>query len=280
MTERRNTVPKIRASKRRDGAVPMVMVTAYDEPSARFVDDAGVDMILVGDSVGNTVLGFDDTLHVTVEMMEHHVAAVSRATPEALIVGDLPWMSYHVSAAQAVESSARLVRAGAQAVKLEGGAVRAEAVRAIVNAEIPVMGHIGLTPQSVNAMGGYRVQGKSIEAADQLRTSARALEEAGCFAIVVEGVPDLLGQAVTDDLSIPTIGIGAGPSTDGQVLVFHDILGLGKRQPAKFVRQYADIGSEITAAIQAFAGDVRQHQFPGTAESYSTGDDLSAHLNG
>jgi 3-methyl-2-oxobutanoate hydroxymethyltransferase len=257
----------------------MVMVTAYDEPSARFVSEAGADMILVGDSVGNTVLGFSDTLHVTVEMMEHHIAAVARANPDVLIVGDLPWMSYHVSSGQAVESAARLVRAGAQAVKLEGGVNRVDAIAAIVNAEIPVMGHLGLTPQSVNAMGGYKVQGKSIEAAEALRQGAQAIEEAGCFAFVVEGVPDELGAMVTSERAIPTIGIGAGPDTDGQVLVFHDLLGLGKSKPAKFVRQYGTIGVAITAAIAAFNADVRQGSFPGKAESYGTTQELSEHLN-
>jgi 3-methyl-2-oxobutanoate hydroxymethyltransferase len=278
MSERRLSVPAIRSSKRSNGDEPLVMVTAYDEPSARFVDAAGVDMILVGDSVGNTVLGFNDTLHVTIEMMVHHTAAVARAQPDALIIGDLPWMSYHVSSTQAVESAAMLIRAGAQAVKLEGGSNRAEAVRAIVDAEIPVMGHIGLTPQSVNAMGGYRVQGKSIEAAEEVRAGAQALEEAGCFGLVLEGVPEALGAAVTAERSIPTIGIGAGPRTDGQVLVFHDILGLGNRTPAKFVRVYADIGSQITTALQEFCGDVRAGTFPGEDESYATSEKLSEHL--
>ena len=279
MSTRRTPVPAIRATKRREGFEPMVMVTAYDEPSARFVDSAGVDMILVGDSVGNTVLGFADTLHVTIEMMEHHVAAVARSNPEALIVGDLPWMSYHVSSSQAVESAARLVRAGAQAVKLEGGAIRADAIEAIVGAEIPVIGHLGLTPQSVNAMGGYRVQGKSIDGADLLRNDARAIEEAGCFAVVLEGVPDTLGSSITAERSIPTIGIGAGPGTDGQVLVFHDLLGLGSRKAAKFVRQYASIGDEITAAITAFATDVRTGDFPASSESYGSTDELDQHLS-
>ena len=200
MSDRRTTVPAIRAAKRRDGAAPLVMVTAYDEPGARLADAAGVDMILVGDSVGDNVLGFSDTLSVTIEMMAHHVAAVARAAPEAMIIGDLPWMSYHVSPQQAVESAAALIRAGAGSVKLEGGANRVPAIHAILDAEIPVMGHVGLTPQSVHAFGGHRVQGRSTEAADRLRASVAALEEAGCFALVVEGVPDALGAALTDEL--------------------------------------------------------------------------------
>jgi len=278
MSDRKTTVPAVRSTKRRNGAAPMVMITAYDEPSARFVDASGADMILVGDSVGNVVLGFPDTLHVTLEMMEHHVSAVARAHPGALIIGDLPWMSYHVSPQQAIESSARLIRAGAQAVKLEGGQNRVDVIEAIVNAEIPVMGHLGLTPQSVNTMGGYRVQGKSIEAADLLRQAARVVEDAGCFAVVLEGVPDDLGATVTDERSIPTIGIGAGPNTDGQVLVFHDLLGMGNRQTAKFVREYGQIGTAITEALTHFSDDVRSGAFPASAETYGTPDELKDHL--
>ena len=279
MSAPRSSVPAIRAAKRRDGAVALVMVTAYDEPGARLADAAGVDMILVGDSVGDNVLGFEDTLQVTIEMMVHHVGAVSRARPEAMIIGDLPWMSYHLSPQQAVESAAALIRAGAGSVKLEGGANRVPAVRAILDAEIPVMGHVGLTPQSVRAMGGYRVQGRSNEAADALRESVAALEEAGCFAVVLEGMPDALGTALTEELEIPTIGIGAGPGTDGQVLVFHDLLGLGSRQPAKFVRRYAEIGSQITSAIEAWAEDVRSGAYPSEAESYAASDELRQHLD-
>jgi 3-methyl-2-oxobutanoate hydroxymethyltransferase len=255
------------------------MVTAYDEPGARLADAAGVDLILVGDSVGDNVLGFEDTLQVTIEMMVHHVAAVSRARPSAMVVGDLPWMSYHLSPQQAVESAAALIRAGAGAVKLEGGGNRVPAVRAILDAEIPVMGHVGLTPQSVRAMGGYRVQGRSNEAADRLRESVVALQEAGCFAVVLEGMPDALGAAITDELEIPTIGIGAGPGTDGQVLVFHDLLGLGSRTPAKFVRRYAEIGSAITEAIGAWAADVRSGSYPSEAESYVASEELREHLD-
>jgi 3-methyl-2-oxobutanoate hydroxymethyltransferase len=268
------TVPSIRARKRRDGAEPIVMVTAYDEPGARIVDDGGADVVLVGDSVANNVLGYEDTLHVTVEDMVHHTAAVARARPRCLVVGDMPWMSYHVSVEEAVRNAASLVRAGAEAVKLEGGRSRLPVIEAIVRAEIPVMGHIGLTPQSVLAMGGYRVQARSADAAQVLLDAAKALAAAGCFAMVLEGVPDLVAASVTDAVDVPTIGIGAGAACDGQVLVFHDLLGLGTRRPPKFVRRYADLGAAATAAVAAYAADVRSGAFPGEAESYRTPEDL------
>jgi 3-methyl-2-oxobutanoate hydroxymethyltransferase len=261
------TVPALRSRKRRNGDTPIVMVTAYDEPGARIVSEAGADIILVGDSVANTVLGYPDTLHVDIDVMAHHTAAVARAAPHCLILGDMPWMSYHLSAEEAVRNAATLIRAGAQAVKLEGGRARLPVVEAIIRAEIPVMGHLGLTPQSVLAMG-YRVQGKSVDAASALLDAAKALAAAGCFGFVLEGVPDVLGAAVTEQLDVPTIGIGAGPACDGQVLVFHDLLGLGKGTPAKFVRQYADVGRIATEAIAAFAADVRSGNFPGDAETY------------
>lgn len=277
-TTRRTTVPGVRSAKRRDGAAPLVMITAYDEPSGRFSDAAGVDLILVGDSVANVVLGRRDTLSMTIEEMAHHTQAVARSEPEALIVGDLPWMSYHLSVEQAVVSGAALIRAGAGCVKLEGGLNRVDKVRALLDAEIPVMGHLGLTPQSVHAMGGMRVQAKSSEAADRLLEAAHGLETAGCFAVVLEGVPDVLGAKVTEELSIPTIGIGAGPDTDGQVLVFHDLLGMGRFSPPKFVRRYAEIGDAITSAIGDFVGDVRSGSFPGPEESYGASEELRHHL--
>ena len=261
------TVPSLRARKRRNGDSPIVMVTAYDEPGARIVSEAGADIILVGDSVANTVLGYDDTLHVDIDVMAHHTAAVARAAPHCLILGDMPWMSYHLSPDEAVRNAATLIRAGAQAVKLEGGRARLPVVEAIIRAEIPVMGHLGLTPQSVLSMG-YRVQGKSVDAAGALLDAAKALAAAGCFGFVIEGVPDVVGAAVTEHLDVPTIGIGAGPACDGQVLVFHDLLGLGKGKPPKFVRQYADVGRIATEAIAAFAHDVRTGNFPGEAETY------------
>ena len=272
------TVPSLRARKRRNGDSPIVMVTAYDEPGARIVSEAGADIILVGDSVANTVLGYDDTLHVDIDVMAHHTAAVARAAPHCLILGDMPWMSYHLSPEEAVRNAATLIRAGAQAVKLEGGRARLPVVEAIIRAEIPVMGHLGLTPQSVLSMG-YRVQGKSVDAAGALLDAAKALAAAGCFGFVIEGVPDVVGAAVTEHLDVPTIGIGAGPACDGQVLVFHDLLGLGKGTPPKFVRQYADVGRIATEAIAAFAADVRSGDFPGEAETYhgpaGLGDALS-----
>ena len=254
------TAPAVRA--RKGGPEPLVMVTAYDAPGARIADEAGVDMILVGDSLAMVVLGYDDTLQVTVDDMAHHVAAVARAKPAALVVADLPWMSYHLGPEDAVRNAARLIRAGAQAVKLEGGAKRVPVVRAIVDAEIPVMGHIGLTPQSVHAMGGFKVQGKGAGAAEMLVADAQALAEAGCFAIVLEGVPDAVARMVTEAVAVPTIGIGAGPWCDGQVLVFHDVLGVEDRVLPKFVRRYASLKSAAVEAVAAFAADVRWPPLP------------------
>jgi len=262
------TVPDVARRKRSGGSVPFTMVTAYDEPSARLADAAGVDLLLVGDSVGNTVLGRPDTLSVTVEEMAHHTRAVAAAAPSALIVADMPWMSYHLDPMDAVRNAATLIRAGAGCVKLEGGANRAPVIAAITAAEIPVMGHLGLTPQSVLAMGGFKVQGKTKDAAAKLLADAEAIQDAGCFAVVLEGIPDVVANTITEALAIPTIGIGAGAGTDGQVLVFHDLLGLGNRTPAKFVRTYADIGTQITGAISAFVADVASGAFPSAAETY------------
>lgn len=272
------TVATLRTRKRRNGAAPIVMVTAYDEPGARIVSNAGVDIVLVGDSVANNVLGHDDTLHVDIEVMAHHTAAVARAKPHCLILGDMPWMSYHLSPDEAVRNAATLIRAGAHAIKLEGGRARLPVVEAIIRAEIPVMGHLGLTPQSVLAMGGFRVQAKSVDAASDLLNAAKALAAAGCFGFVIEGVPDVVGAAVTEALDVPTIGIGAGPSCDGQVLVFHDLLGLGSGTPPKFVRQYAEIGRIATEAVAAFADDVRSGHFPSDAESYHGSAELGESL--
>jgi 3-methyl-2-oxobutanoate hydroxymethyltransferase len=268
------TSSDLRNRKRSKGSEPIVMVTAYDEPSARLADAAGVDLLLVGDSVANTVLGYPDSMHVTMDDMARHTAAVARAEPRALIVGDLPWLSYHTGVRDAVRNAGTLVRAGAQCVKLEGGSVRVPVVEAIVDAQIPVMGHLGLTPQSLLAMGGYKVQGKELEAAKLLIQDAHSLEDAGCIAVVLEGIPDVLAERITKAIGIPTIGIGAGPSTDGQVLVFHDLLGLGDRTPPKFVRAYADLGPVITDAIARFAADVRSSDFPGEAETYAATGEL------
>jgi 3-methyl-2-oxobutanoate hydroxymethyltransferase len=282
------TVPAVRARKRAAGAEPLVMVTAYDAPGARLVADGGADLLLVGDSLAMVVLGYDDTLQVSIDDMAHHTAAVARglaswtpATPEArrpLIVGDLPWLSYHLGPQDAVRNAAALVRAGAQAVKLEGGAKRVPVIEAIVDAEIPVMGHLGLTPQSVHAMGGFKVQGKQTEAALALVQDAKRLEAAGCFALVLEGVPDQVAGMITSAVHIPTIGIGAGGGCDGQVLVFHDLLGLEDRTAPKFVRRYASLRADGVAAIAAYAADVRSGAFPSDAETYHLTDDVAEEL--
>ena len=266
-------VPKISARKTRDGADALVMITAYDAPGARAASDAGIDMILVGDSVAMVVLGYDDTLQVTVDDIAHHTRAVARAKPDCLIVGDLPWMSYHVSVEETVRNAAELIRAGAQSVKLEGGRKRLPMVEALIDAEIPVMGHIGLTPQSVHAMGGFKVQGRQAEAAMELVEDAKALQHAGCFAIVLEGIPVKVAEAITEAIDIPTIGIGAGPHCDGQVLVYHDVLGIEDRFVPKFVRRYADMKTLAVDALSSYADDVRSGAFPNDDESYHFADD-------
>lgn len=257
----------VRASKRRHGHDPLVMVTAYDAPGARIADGAGVDLILVGDSVANNVLGYEDTLQVTVADMVHHTAAVARARPTPFVIADLPWLSYHIDPADTVRNAAALIRAGAGAVKLEGGRIRVPMIEALVAAEIPVMGHLGLTPQSVHAMGGYKVQGRDEHQAEVLIGDAIAVAAAGCFAVVLEGVPESLGATITARLDIPTIGIGAGPDCDGQVLVMHDLLGYNATT-AKFVRRYADLAGIATEAVAAYAADVRSGAFPSDAEVY------------
>ncbi|MCE2529617.1 MAG: 3-methyl-2-oxobutanoate hydroxymethyltransferase [Acidimicrobiia bacterium] len=260
------TAPAVRARK---GGEPLTMVTAYDFPGGKLADQAGVDMILVGDSVANVVLGYETTNQVTLLDMIHHTAAVARARPSALLVADMPWMTFHVSPEETLRNAAELVRkGGAEAVKLEGGTPRVEMVRKLVSAEIPVMGHIGLTPQSVHAAGGYRVQGRKLEDARRMIEDARALEEAGVFALVLEGVPAPLARAITRRVSVPTIGIGAGPDTDGQVLVMHDMLGLNFGHYPKFVRRYAELSGEAVAAIDRWIGDVRRGAFPSEQESY------------
>ena len=263
----RVTAPQVRARK---GGAKLKMVTAYDAPTARIADRAGADIILVGDSVANVVLGFEDTLAVSVDVMVHHTAAVARVKPHALIVGDMPWLSYHTSVVDTVENAGRLVRdGGAGAVKLEGGRKRIPMIAAVLDAEIPVMGHLGLTPQSLHAMGGYRVQGKEAQAAYELISDAHALEDAGVFSIVLEGVPDVVAEIVTKELAIPTIGIGAGARCDGQVLVFHDVTGLGAGEYLpKFVRSYATLADDAVAALEAFFADVESGAFPSDAETY------------
>ncbi|MHB8600118.1 MAG: 3-methyl-2-oxobutanoate hydroxymethyltransferase [Ktedonobacteraceae bacterium] len=262
------TVPMIKARK---GGDKLKMVTAYDTPMAQVADQAGADMILVGDSLATTVLGYEDTLPATIDIMIHHTAAVARANPAALIVGDMPWLSYHISVEETVRNAGRLLREGhAEVVKLEGGRKRLPMIEAILSAEIPVMGHLGLTPQSIHTMGGYRVQGKKSDAARALLDDARALAEVGVFAIVLEGIPDVLAQVITEEIAIPTIGIGAGPHCDGQVLVFHDVLGFGNGHYPKFVRPYANLTETATAALQRFFADVQAGTFPAETETYHT----------
>jgi len=244
-------------------------LTAYDYPTARLLDEAGVDVLLVGDSLGMVVLGYDSTLPVTIEEMLHHTRAVRRGTKQALIVADMPFGSYHADLAEALRNAVRFVKeAGAEAVKVEGGERRLEVIARLTEAEIPVMGHVGLTPQSVNAMGGYRVQGKTTGGAEQLLRDARAVEAAGAFSIVLEGIPRELAAEITKSVRIPTIGIGAGPDCDGQILVLHDLLGLTFQEPPKFARQYANMGEVISQAVREYCADVRGGSFPSDAESY------------
>jgi len=248
---------------------PITCLTAYDYASARLVDEAGIDVVLVGDSLAMTMLGYDNTLSVTVDEMLHHARAVRRGVKHAFLVVDMPYGSYHVSPDEALRNAARFVKeAGAEAVKIEGGEKRADLIRRIVDAEIPVTGHIGLTPQSVNVMGGYKVQGKTLNAIEQLMRDAVALDRAGVAAIYLEGIPREVAAMITAEVDVPTIGIGAGPECDGQVLVFHDLLNLTFGPPAKFVRRYGDAAALISDAVQAFRADVMSHQYPSDRESY------------
>lgn len=255
------------------------MVTAYDYPGAVIADRAGMDIILIGDSVANVVHGMDTTLEIGLDEIVLHTRAVKRAKPDALVVADMPWLSFHLGTEDSVRNAGRLVReGGAEAVKLEGGRKRIPVIEAILDAEIPVMGHVGLTPQSVHAMGGFKVQGKVVDAAREMIEDARALSDAGCFAIVVEGVPDVLGELITKEVDAPTIGIGAGPKTDGQVLVFHDVLGLGSGSYPKFVRPYADLADEAVRALEEFKADIQRGTFPADAESYHLPDEVAGEL--
>lgn len=263
---RKITAPHIRARK---GGAPIVALTAYDYPTARMVDEAGFDIILVGDSLAQTVLGYDSTLPVTLDEMIAATRAVRRGVRRALIVGDMPFGYYQDSIDRGVESAIRFIKeGGAEAVKVEGGTRRAPVVKAIVDAEIPVMGHIGLTPQSLLRMGGYRVQGKSMETARELIEDALALERAGAFSIVLEGIPAEISRIITERIGIPTIGIGAGVDCDGQILVFSDLVGLTFGHTAKFVRQYTDVKANIAEALKGYADDVNARRFPADAESY------------
>ena len=262
------TVPEFRARKGKGGP-PLVVLTAYDAPTTLAAEAGGADALLVGDSLGNVLLGYDSTLSVTMEDMLHHARAVGRTRRRALLIADMPWMSYHVNECETVRNAARFVReAGADAVKLEGGHKRIAAIRAILDAEIPVMGHLGLTPQSVRVMGGYKVQGRTPAQAHSLIDEARALVEAGVFSLVLEGVPAEVAENVQSEVDVPVIGIGAGPHCDGQVLVIHDLLGLLPGPSPKFVRRYSRLHDESVDAIQRWADDVRSGQFPAEGESY------------
>lgn len=267
------TVPDLRQRKCLAAGSPenskIVCLTAYDYPTARLLDEAGVDVVLVGDTLGMVVLGYESTLPVTLEEMLHHTRAVRRGVQRALLVADMPYGSYHADTAESVRNAMRFVKeAGAQAVKMEGGERRLELIARLSEAEIPVMGHVGLTPQSLNALGGYRVQGKTADSAEQLLRDAHAVEAAGAFAIVLEAVPRELAAQITRELHIPTIGIGAGPDCDGQILVLNDLLGLSFGQTPKFARQYANLDEVIGHAVRGYCQDVRRGDFPSDVESY------------
>jgi 3-methyl-2-oxobutanoate hydroxymethyltransferase len=274
---RRVTIQTLQDKKSKH--IPIVALTAYDYATARLVDEAGVDFILVGDSLAMVVMGYDNTLPVTMDEMLLHTRAVRRAVKNAMVVADMPFGSYHVSTAEGIANATRFLKeAGAQAVKIEGGASRLDLVRRLTEAEIPVVGHLGLTPQSVHRMGGYRVQGKSVAAIHHLVKDALALEAAGAFAVVLEGIPAEVAQRITTALQIPTIGIGAGPCCDGQILVLHDLINLSFSAPAKFVRRYGDAAALITDAVHRYRDDVEARQFPGEAESYHLGKEAMAAL--
>jgi 3-methyl-2-oxobutanoate hydroxymethyltransferase len=258
---------------------PITCLTAYDYSSARLVDEAGIDMVLVGDSLAQTMLGHENTLSLTMDEMLHHVKAARRGVRDALLIADMPYGSFHVDAKEAIRNATRFVKeGGAEVVKLEGGERRADLIRQIIDAEIPVAGHIGLTPQSVNRMGGYKVQGKSLSDIEQLMRDATALDRAGVACIFLEGIPREVADLITSEVSAPTIGIGAGPGCDGQVLVLHDILNLTFGPPAKFVRRYGDAAAEITHAVQAYCADVLSRQYPADNESYHLSQDTKQAL--
>ncbi len=254
---------------------PICMLTAYDYPTALAVDRAGIEVILVGDSLGMVVLGYENTLPVTMEDMLHHCKAVARGAQTALLIGDMPFLSYQVSVSEAVRNAGRFLQeAGMQAVKLEGGRERLEAVRAIVAAGIPVMGHLGLTPQSVSVLGGFKPQGRTIQAAQRLAEDARLLQEAGCFSLVLESVPEKLAEWISKHLTIPTIGIGAGAGCDGQVLVLHDMLGLFDRFTPRFVKRYAELHAVMQDALHAYQADVQNHHFPAEEHTYEISEQV------
>jgi 3-methyl-2-oxobutanoate hydroxymethyltransferase len=269
------TVSSIQQKKQRQERI--TCLTAYDYATARLVDEAGIDMILVGDSLGMVVLGYDDTMSVTMEEMLHHTRAVRRAVKSAMLIADMPYGSYHEDEAQAVKNAVRFVKeSGAEAVKIEGG--RTELVKRLLDAEVPVMGHIGLTPQSLHKMGGFKVQGKTLTAVEKLMKDAVALDRAGVFSLVLEGIPREVAAMITSEVNTATIGIGAGPDCDGQVLVLHDILNLSFGDAPKFVRRYADLSGQITDAVHAFKNDVETGTFPSENESYHLPKETQAAL--
>lgn len=269
----KNTAATFAAAKAK--GEKLSMLTAYDYSTAKLEDESGINGILVGDSLGNVVLGYEDTVSVTMEDMIHHGAAVARGAKNALVVVDMPFMSYEVAVEEAVRNAGRLMKEGrAGAVKLEGGVRVAEQIRAIVKAGIPVMGHIGLTPQSINVFGGFKVQGKSEEAARALLADAKAVEEAGAFAVVIEAVPAALAQIITDAVSIPTIGIGAGAGCDGQILVYQDMLGMFSDFTPKFVKRYANVGEVMREAFANYAAEVASGAFPTEEHTYKIKDDV------
>jgi 3-methyl-2-oxobutanoate hydroxymethyltransferase len=273
----KNTV--LTMQKQKEQGEKISMLTAYDYSTAKLMDQAGINSLLVGDSLGMVMLGYEDTLSVTMEDMIHHSRAVANGAQNALVVTDLPFMSYHISIPDAVANAGRLIKEGhAAAVKLEGGEAFSETIQAITRASIPVMGHIGLTPQSIHAFGGFKVQGKTIEAAQKILQDALAVEKAGAFAIVLEAIPADLAALITKKLTIPTIGIGAGNQTDGQVLVYQDMLGMyGEMQP-KFVKRYADLGAEMNSAIQHYKTEIQQEQFPAAEHTFSIAPEIIAAL--
>ncbi|HUA16100.1 MAG TPA: 3-methyl-2-oxobutanoate hydroxymethyltransferase [Verrucomicrobiae bacterium] len=274
--------PKITTASLREQKLrhePISCLTAYDYATARLVDEAGIDMVLVGDSLAQAMLGYENTLSVTMDEMLHHVKAVRRGVKSALLIADMPYGSYQIDPKSAVDNAARFVKeGGAEVVKLEGGERRADLIRRIIDAEIPVAGHIGLTPQSVNVMGGYKVQGKNLSGIEQLMRDAVALDRAGAACLFLEGIPREVAAMITAEVSTPTIGIGAGPECDGQVLVFHDLLNLTFNPPAKFVRRYGDASALIMQAVQAFRADVKSHQYPSDDESYHLPKDTKTAL--
>ena len=272
------TVPDIVALKNKR---VISMMTAYDYPSSKAVSEAGLDIILVGDSLAQVVLGHEDTLGITVDEMLHHIKAVTRAKPNCLVVGDMPYMSYHISLEDTLRNAGRFIQEGkVDAVKIEGGKKRVDIIEKLVDSEIPVMGHLGLTPQSKNIMGGYKVQGKSLQVAEQLLNDAVSIQKAGCFSVVLEGIPSVVADVITKTLEIPTIGIGAGIEVDGQVLVLHDLIGMKSQEyiDAKFVKRYSDQYENTVSSLKQYKNEVENKEFPTESHSYKAGEDIEKML--